>query len=188
MPNLSEEIATGMQIRFGIEVDDQADLFLLLDGPLGWAFYEFEYVKCLYRNILIISDNPCPEYQLDLLSLRPFGLLSNVSLHDIVKTLEGFPTGPPYPDPLSPLSPRERETLKLVATDHSNDAIARLRNIETQTVKNTLHGIYQKLNLKSRIQVTHYYFGHWFNLRSWSPPPNLSEVSQQYLSKGTKVL
>lgn len=48
------------------------------------------------------------------------------------------------------LTPREREVLKLVAQDLSNQEIADRLVIEVGTVKNHVHSILQKLNVSSR--------------------------------------
>jgi hypothetical protein len=54
-----------------------------------------------------------------------------------------------------------------------------------QTVKTTIYALYRKLNLTSRLQAAHYYFGNWHLLRGWTPPPH---VTVPAALKGTKVL
>ncbi len=55
---------------------------------------------------------------------------------------------PPPPDPLQPLSPREREVLQLIARGHSNRQIARDMAIGEQTVKTHVRNILTKLGLQ----------------------------------------
>jgi len=60
---------------------------------------------------------------------------------------------PPPPDPLRPLSPREREVLRLIARGHSNRQIARDLEIGEQTVKTHVRSILTKLGLQDRVQA-----------------------------------
>ncbi len=55
---------------------------------------------------------------------------------------------PSAPDPLSPLSPRERDVLELIARGHSNRQIARELGIGEQTVKTHVSNILTKLDLQ----------------------------------------
>jgi two-component system, NarL family, nitrate/nitrite response regulator NarL len=56
-------------------------------------------------------------------------------------------------DPLSALSPREREIVQLVANGLSNKEIARSLDITEATVKIHVQHLLRKLNLKSRVQA-----------------------------------
>ena len=58
---------------------------------------------------------------------------------------------PPPPDPLQPLSPRERDVLRLIARGHSNRQIARDLAIGEQTVKTHVRSILTKLGLQDRV-------------------------------------
>ena len=51
------------------------------------------------------------------------------------------------------LSPREREIVVAVARGLSNRDIASATGIAQQTVKNHLSSIFQKLNVRSRVQL-----------------------------------
>jgi two-component system, NarL family, response regulator LiaR len=67
---------------------------------------------------------------------------------------------PPPPDPLRPLSPREREVLRLIARGHSNRQIARDLAIGEQTVKTHVRGILTKLGLQDRVQAAIFALRH----------------------------
>jgi two-component system nitrate/nitrite response regulator NarL len=54
---------------------------------------------------------------------------------------------------LASLSPRELETVKLIATGSSNKEIARELGIAETTVKIHVQHVLRKLNLSSRVQV-----------------------------------
>ena len=66
----------------------------------------------------------------------------------------------PAPDPLQPLSPRERDVLRLIARGHSNRQIARELGIGVQTVKTHVSSILTKLDLKDRVQAAIFALRH----------------------------
>jgi NarL family two-component system response regulator LiaR len=67
---------------------------------------------------------------------------------------------PAPPDPLGPLSPREREVLRLIARGHSNRQIARDLAIGEQTVKTHVRSILNKLGLQDRVQAAIFALRH----------------------------
>ena len=66
----------------------------------------------------------------------------------------------PAPDPLQPLSRREREVLRLIARGHSNRQIARELGIGVQTVKTHVSSILTKLDLEDRVQAAIFALRH----------------------------
>ncbi len=66
----------------------------------------------------------------------------------------------PPPDPLGPLSPREREVLELVAEGRSNRQIADELTISEQTVKTHVSSILTKLGLQDRVQAAVFALRH----------------------------
>jgi two-component system, NarL family, response regulator LiaR len=76
---------------------------------------------------------------------------------------------PPPPDPLEPLSPREREVLGLIARGHSNRQIARDLAIGEQTVKTHVRSILAKLGLQDRVQVAIFALRHQGDAREHRP-------------------
>ena len=67
---------------------------------------------------------------------------------------------PPPPDPLRPLSPRERDVLRLIARGHSNRQIARDLAIGEQTVKTHVRGILTQLGLRDRVPAAIFALRH----------------------------
>jgi NarL family two-component system response regulator LiaR len=67
---------------------------------------------------------------------------------------------PPPPDPMQPLSPREREVLRLIARGYSNRQIARDLAIGEQTVKTHVRSILAKLGLQDRVQAAIFALRH----------------------------
>jgi NarL family two-component system response regulator LiaR len=67
---------------------------------------------------------------------------------------------PPPPDPLQPLSPREREVLQLIAQGRSNRQIARDLAIGEETVKTHVRAILAKLGLQDRVQAAIFALRH----------------------------
>ena len=67
---------------------------------------------------------------------------------------------PPPPDPLQPLSPRERDVLGLIARGHSNRQIARTLAIGEETVKTHVRSILTKLGLQDRVQAAIFALRH----------------------------
>ena len=126
-----------------------------------------------------MSTNQCPAYQLDLLKGEPAGLLLADTPEALVEVLKLIQVGNVIrPKAQTSLTPTERYTLKLVARGCSNKEIAKCRNVQETTVKNSLHTIYVKLNLKSRVQAAHYYYGNWHLLPNWSPPTFIARELQ----------
>jgi DNA-binding CsgD family transcriptional regulator len=65
-----------------------------------------------------------------------------------------LPAPPPATgEPLEPLSQRELEVLRLVATGRSNQEIATDLYVATGTVKAHLHNIFRKLEARSRLEA-----------------------------------
>jgi DNA-binding NarL/FixJ family response regulator len=59
-----------------------------------------------------------------------------------------------------PLTPREREVVKLVAEAHTSEEIARLLVISPRTVERHRENILAKLGLTDRVQLTRYAIRH----------------------------
>jgi DNA-binding CsgD family transcriptional regulator len=161
---LGWEMARALE-REGLVICAYPDWHLVVDAPWGWAISG--QVPVTLEGAVIVTDNPCPEYRLDLLDERPVELLSKVSMSDIAHVLNTL-GDTRVPSPVySPLTLTERAVLRLAAKGHTNKSIAKCRGIGEQRVKNLLSSIYQKLALRSQVQLAHYYYGNWHILEGW---------------------
>jgi DNA-binding NarL/FixJ family response regulator len=62
--------------------------------------------------------------------------------------------------PRDPLTPREREIVELVAHGLRNAEVAKKLTITEDTVKSHLNNVFQKLNVRDRVQLTLYALRH----------------------------
>lgn len=70
------------------------------------------------------------------------------------------PEVPRYPKEIDTLTPRERETMRWLATGVSNKHIARHMDVAESTIKVHVQSILRKLDLVSRVQVAVYAVEH----------------------------
>ena len=91
--------------------------------------------------------------------------ISNAALPQLLQRLRSKTASvsapPPEPSPvpnaeLSELTQREREIARMVASGDSNKIIARKLNITDRTVKAHLTTVFQKLNVRDRLQLALY--------------------------------
>lgn len=166
-PHLQADLAT----RLDGLLPAGADLVLVIDAPTGWAFTALEELEP--SRTVVVSDNPCPEYRLDLLELEPRALLDASTLDGLREALAGVLAGQEVASEItSHLTLAERRTLRLHALGRSARDIAAARGVRTSTVRNTTHMIYVKLGLSSVVQLAQYYFGLWDVLEAvsgWHP-------------------
>ncbi len=101
-------------------------------------------------------------------------ILQDASLEELVAGIRSIAQGTPYPSPRvitslfsyvaslqagedqlppTPLTKREEQILQLLAEGLSNKEIAQKLYLQPQTVKNYVHLILQKLDLRSRLDV-----------------------------------
>ena len=62
--------------------------------------------------------------------------------------------------PDSPLTPREREVVKLVAEAHTTEQIASLLQISPRTVERHRENILAKLGMRDRVELTRWAIRH----------------------------
>lgn len=84
---------------------------------------------------------------------RLSNLLRHVGDGDVA-SLAGYPVAIANDDLRNTLSPREREVYELVIQRLTNREIAKLLFIEESTVKVHVHHIYDKLGVRSRLDLT----------------------------------
>ncbi len=154
----------------GIKLCKNATLQLLLDEPVGWA--SLPHPKLDLTRCVIASDNVCVTYQLELLERNPAALVGLRCCEALVATLQLVHNGTKLYPKLSktPLTPVERRTVHYIAQGYTNKEVAKLRGVGEGHIKNTLSNIYAKLKLRSRVQIAHYYYGHWHLIKGWTPP------------------
>jgi DNA-binding NarL/FixJ family response regulator len=75
------------------------------------------------------------------------------------------------------LTPRELETLRLVANGSANNSIARRLCVTEQTVKFHLSNVYRKLGVSNRTQAGHYAYVHRLVSPSALPAPDGREAA-----------
>jgi DNA-binding NarL/FixJ family response regulator len=147
-------------------------LMLVVDAPLGFALRALEDLST--EAVVVITDNPCPEYWDDLSDLHLRALLAGGhSLTELHRALERAAKGERYrktPHIQRILTYRERAVLRLCAVGLENAEIARELGIAENTVKNHLTNVFAKRNLRSRGQAILYYWGMWLWLErvGWS--------------------
>ena len=117
---------------------------LLLDTGLSTS--EKRTAFLLYNVNGILQSDASPE-----LLLKAIEKIMNGELWMDQGTLREVVNYSKNERPLSvSLTPREKEVLNLICKGHSNKEIAKELSISLSTVKNTLRGLYRKLNVSTR--------------------------------------
>lgn len=152
-------------VRQGFRHDPAASLVILLDVPRGFALRSLETSNTTTHQFVVVTWSFCPEYWEDLWDQRPNILLVGDGLNlDLAIVMAWARQGSRYrltPGKSTTLSPTERRILHLVASGHTNEAIATQLSLHLQTVKNTLTTIYHKLGLHNRSEALMYYWDIW---------------------------
>lgn len=142
---------------------EHAPLGLLIDAPWGVALHELEQADP--GQLVVVTDNPCPEYWEDLWSFQPRGLLAGGhSVENLAEALRETHLGEPLrrtPEHDSPLTCMERRLLRYSAQGWENRRIAQELDVNEGTVRNGLSRVFQKLGFENRTQVALYYWGLW---------------------------
>jgi two-component system, NarL family, response regulator LiaR len=93
---------------------------------------------------------------------------ANLSSELLTRFTQALRRSPP-PDPFQPLSPRERDVLRLIARGYSNREIGRDLAIGEQTVKTHVSSILAKLGLQDRVQAAIFAVRHQTASREHQP-------------------
>jgi DNA-binding CsgD family transcriptional regulator len=119
------------------------------------------------KQLVVVTDNPCPEYAMDLLALSPSAVFFGVapSTTEMDCALLSIANGRPPPSPTSKLLPSERAILRFLPSGECDKRIARALGLSHRTIRNRLASILEKLRLENRTQVAMYYSGQW----QWLP-------------------
>lgn len=149
--------------QFGWEVSAHAQVGLLIDGPWGFALKTLGQENA--SELVIVTDNPCPEYAEDLWMHRPRALLAGGhSVPDLSEALRRAAAGEFFrhtPQHESLLTCMERRLLRYSALGWENRRIALELNLNEGTVRNGLSRVFQKLGFENRTEIALYYWGLW---------------------------
>jgi DNA-binding CsgD family transcriptional regulator len=144
----------------------EAPVTLLLDTPMLNALLTLE--GGLDSTVVVVTENRCHEYWLDLLAFNPAALLvSPTTVDEVVSALVTVVNGKcVYPKATSPLWPQERRVLRLLAAAYEPEVIASTLGIKGAVVRNYISSILLKLRLThpnldfyGRSQLVSYYQG-----------------------------
>jgi DNA-binding NarL/FixJ family response regulator len=153
---------------FGWEVNTQAPIGLLIDGPWGIALQEL--IGKSSREWVIVTDNPCPEYWEDLWDYSPRGLLAGGHcVEELANALSQASAGESFrrtPFHNRSLTYIERRLMHYSAQGWENRRIALKLNLNEGTVRNGLSRVFHKLGFENRTQMALYYWGLWHLLDS----------------------
>ena len=147
----------------GLQPAVAAGRLLLVDLPCGFAFRALTPAGAPREQVLVMTENPCPEYGEDLWALQPAGLIVGIQFdHTLIDALVRVGRGERYrltPARPSPLTATEGALLRVVAHGWDNVRIARQFHVEDKTVRNALTRIYTKLGVANRVEAALYYWG-----------------------------
>ncbi|HET8679868.1 MAG TPA: response regulator transcription factor [bacterium] len=137
MAELRQRLPRAKILVFGVADDDQAIIECVRAGASG-CILQNASLDDLVQAIRSISQGTAP------VSPRVV-----TTLFSYVARLQAGDDSPPA----APLTRREEEILQLIAEGLDNKEIAQRLYLQPQTVKNYVHQVLQKLNLRSRLEV-----------------------------------
>ncbi len=157
----------------GFTLGRNADITLIVDSFHGNALLTLEFQR--FFNVVVMTSNPCGEYQADLLEFGAKAVVSPIgsnsalfqAIHAVAR-LELFQSTLPQS---SNLTPTERRILRLVANGLENKEIARalgscdstVRN-QVSTILNKISSTHSELKLENRTHLALFYWGMWQSL------------------------
>jgi DNA-binding NarL/FixJ family response regulator len=137
-------------------------LTLIIDDRPGYALARLAEAAPTAPT-LVVTASRSPFYLRDLLSFQPKGLTvarrAPVNFADLAQRVargETFYEGPALPP--DPLTGRERAVLRLLATGHTNAAIARRLGLSGGRVANLVMSVREKVGVENRVQLALAYF------------------------------
>jgi DNA-binding NarL/FixJ family response regulator len=157
----------------GFTVNENADITLIVDSFHGNALLTLEFQRP--SNAIVMTSNPCGEYQADLLEFGAKAIVSPIgnntalfqAIHVVAK-LEPYHSVLPTS---AQLTPTERRILRLIANGLENKEIARALGSCDSTVRNQVSVVLQKassthpeLKLENRTHLALFYWGMWQSL------------------------
>ncbi|WP_424951170.1 response regulator transcription factor [Deinococcus sp.] len=157
VPALAAEMQRGLDLSgFTSPVEMQ----FIIDAPPGFALSRCGSFAT--QPTLVLTDNTCIEYLMDLRQAEPTALLAGGNgFENILAALANVAVGESRyrgPELKSCLTHAERQILKNISTGRSDKEIAKKLDRSTKTVGNQISSVLNKLNLKNRTHAIFYYF------------------------------
>jgi DNA-binding CsgD family transcriptional regulator len=157
----------------GFTVTENAEITVIVDSFHGNALLTLEFQRL--PNPIVMTSNPCSEYQADLLEFGAKAVVSpvgnNTKLFQAIQAvakLEPFQNNLPES---SNLTPAERRILRLIANGLENKEIAKTLGSSDSTIRNQVTTVLSKissthpnLRLENRTQLALFYWGLWESL------------------------
>ncbi len=137
MAELRQKVPQAKVLVFGVADDDEAILECVRAGASG----------CLLQNAS--REDLLSAIQSVARGTPPISPRVVTTLFSYLASLQAGEDRPPA----APLTPREEQILQLIAEGLSNKDIAQKLYLQPQTVKNYVHLVLQKLNLRSRLDL-----------------------------------
>lgn len=157
----------------GFTVNSNADITLIVDSFHGNALLTLEFQR--HPNPIVMTSNPCGEYQADLLEFGAKAVVSPIGNNtELFRAIHAVAKLAPFHSSLpksSSLTPTERRVLRLIANGQENKEIARALGSSDNTVRNQVTIVLDKissthpnLRLENRTQLALFYWGMWQSL------------------------
>lgn len=137
MTELRQRVPLAKILVFGVADDDQAIIECIRAGASGCILQDAS-LDDLVAAIRSLAQGTAP------MSPRVI-----TTLFSYVARLQAGDDRPP----VTPLTPREEQILQLIAEGLTNKEIGQQLFLQPQTVKNYVHLVLQKLNLRHRLEV-----------------------------------
>jgi DNA-binding NarL/FixJ family response regulator len=157
----------------GFTITDNAQITLLVDSFHGNALLTLEFQR--FPNPIVMTSNPCSEYQADLLGFGAKAVVSPIGNNSaLFQAIRAVAKLEPFQNTLpksSNLTPTECRVLRLIANGLENKEIARalgscdstVRN-QVSTILNKVSSTYGDLKLENRTHLALFYWGVWQSL------------------------
>lgn len=162
----------------GFAISHDAAITIIVDSFHGNALLTLEFQR--HSNVIVMTSNPCHEYQTDLLEFGAKAVVSpvgnNTTLFQAIQAvakLEPFQSVLPSS---AQLTATERRILRLIANGLENKEIARTVGSCDSTIRNQVTVVLSKissthpeLRLENRTQLALFYWGMWDVLTQGMP-------------------